>query len=339
MSIGLQGEKLIFIISQPRAGSTMFQRILGSHPDIHTVGEPWLMLHPLYALRSEGYEANYNAYWAWLAVRNFLHGLPGGEGEYIEGARRMYTYLYEQALAGSGKRYFLDKTPRYYFIISELYRIFPSACFIILLRNPLAVLCSIFSSWTEGTRFSLYRFKHDLLRAPYLLLEGIDMLGEQCVVVHYEQLVRDPENVVQGICERLGIDFAPEMVEYGHHNLPRWHIGDQGEVYKYLRPVLQNTEKWVLALDKPQVWRLANDYLQFLGPNTIEQMGYCYQELQQILEAHRPRRIRLWLTFPLAWLLNKWMFDIVQLMQSLRRQGIRVTAKTAVRHLAYVNRR
>jgi hypothetical protein len=339
MSIGSQGENLIFMISQPRAGSTMLQRMLGSHPDIHTVSEPWLMLHPLYALRSKGYEAEYNAHLAWLGGQSFLQTLPGGETEYIEGIRRMYTYLYDRALLNSGKRYFLDKTPRYYFITSELHRTFPKACYIILLRNPLAVLISILNTWAGESRFSLYKFKYDLTRAPHLLLEAVDVLGKQCAVVHYEQLVRDPENQMRGICERLGIDFVPEMVAYGHHSLPRWRFGDQNEVYQHTRPALQNTEKWVLALDRPQVWRLANDYLQFLGQKIVEQMGYSFQELEQLLEAHRPSRVRLWLTVPLAWLLNKLMFGIAQSIQSLRRQGIRATARTAVRNLVYVDRR
>ena len=58
---GKQGENLIFIISQPRAGSTLLQRILGGHPEIHTAAEPWIMLHPLYALKSKGCSAEYNA--------------------------------------------------------------------------------------------------------------------------------------------------------------------------------------------------------------------------------------------------------------------------------------
>ena len=72
MSIGVEGQNLIFLISQPRAGSTMTQRILGSHPDICTVSEPWLMLHPLYAMRPQGYEAEYHAWEARVALKNFF---------------------------------------------------------------------------------------------------------------------------------------------------------------------------------------------------------------------------------------------------------------------------
>ena len=47
-------QDLIFLISQQRAGSTLLQRILGGHPEVHTTAETWLMLHPIYALREQG---------------------------------------------------------------------------------------------------------------------------------------------------------------------------------------------------------------------------------------------------------------------------------------------
>jgi hypothetical protein len=56
MIINPTGKNLIFLISQPRAGSTLTQAILGSHRDIYTLSEPWLMLHPIYALRPEDYQ-------------------------------------------------------------------------------------------------------------------------------------------------------------------------------------------------------------------------------------------------------------------------------------------
>ena len=52
MSDEYLGENLIFIISQPRSGSTLLQRMLSGNKDIKTSAETWLMLHPLYAVRS-----------------------------------------------------------------------------------------------------------------------------------------------------------------------------------------------------------------------------------------------------------------------------------------------
>ncbi len=338
MSIGPQGQNLVFLISQPRAGSTLLQRILGGHPDIHTVSEPWLMLHPLYALRHEGYQAEYNEQSARVAVKGFLKALPGGKDEYIEGVRRMYAYLYGRALAGSKKKYFIDKTPQYYFIIPELCRIFPQAHYIIILRNPLAVLCSILRTWIRENWFLLHEYKHDLIRAPRLLLKGAELLGERGTVVHYEQLVMNPESTIQEVCERLGVDFVPRIVEYGGHNVPKWRHGDKGEVYSHTRPVPRTPEKWVQAITDPQVWRLANDYLQLLGEEIVDQMGYSYKELKEMLEAHRPHQIRLCFAFSLAWLLKKpakdrrrWEWDVLPLVRSLRQKGIRGAVSAAMR--------
>ncbi|MBU0595569.1 sulfotransferase, partial [Candidatus Bipolaricaulota bacterium] len=139
MPIGLRGDNLIFLISQPRAGSTLLQRILGSHPEVHTVSEPWLMLHPFYATRAEGIDTEYSQRIARVGVGSFMEEMPNGRDDHDEGIRRMYAHLYTRALDGSGKSRFLDKTPRYYLIIPDLLRVFPEARFILLFRNPLAV--------------------------------------------------------------------------------------------------------------------------------------------------------------------------------------------------------
>jgi hypothetical protein len=342
--IGLHGENLIFLISQPRAGSTLLQRILGSHPEIHTLSEPWVMLHPLYALRSEGYTAEYGASKAHTALRTFLQALPQEEEEYVQGLRRMLSHLYSQALAGSGRRLFLDKTPRYYLVISDLVRVFPQARFILMLRNPMAVLASIVSAWTTWSWLTLFKYKQDLLQAPALLLEGIDLLGENAIVVRYEHLVQEPESEVRRICEGLALDFAPEMLEYGQHDLPKWRLGDQEGVYRQMRPVAQSVEKWLEALDDPQVWRLARDYLQVLGPATIRRLGYIYGEMRQALADRRPGPLARWRTLSLAWLMQKpaqerslWTRGLVWLLRSLQRDGVWHTAVAGAEKVSHAH--
>ena len=306
----------------------MLQRMLGVHPAIHTVGEPWLMLHPLYGLRAEGYDAEYSARTAQRAVQEFLGTIPDGEEQYIEGVRRMTTHLYECSLAASGKRYFLDKTPRYYLVIPELLRTFPEAHYIILFRNPLATLGSIVKTWIKDQWGWLYYYKNDLTQAPRLLLEGARLAGERGRIVHYEQLVENPQQELRRICGMLGEDFRPEMIEAGGQNLPHWQYGDQQGVYRNAQPVAQNAQKWVEALNDPQFWRVAHDYLQLLGRETVEEMGYDDAELRHALDAHRPHRTRRWLTFSLDWYLEeqlekrpKWRRGVARLKHRLRREA------------------
>ena len=280
------GESLIFLISQPRAGSTLLQRMLATHSDIYTTSEPWLMLHPLYALREKGFEAEYNSDSALGAVRDFLSTLPEGEETYWEALRRAFSYLYDRALAGTGKKFFLDKTPRYYFTIPELYRVFPKAKFIFLLRNPLAVLASILETWVKDSPFGLSHFRHDLLTAPRRIAEGTELLKSKAIVVHYEKLVKDPETTLQELCDRLGITFHPEMVEYGQYQSPKWHYGDQRSVYQHSRPVVQYADKWVKVLSRSRMWQQwARGYLHSLGPDLVGRMGYSYEELEGALSS------------------------------------------------------
>src|SRR5690349_16987156 len=131
------GKDLIFIISQPRSGSTLLQRVLAGHPDVHTSAETWLMLHPVYAKKRGGLEAEYNEQWAADAVAEFLAYYTEGPGVYDDAIREWARVLYGHALERSGKRFFVDKTPRYYYIVDDLVRLFPQAKFVFLLRNPM----------------------------------------------------------------------------------------------------------------------------------------------------------------------------------------------------------
>jgi len=306
------GNNLIFLISQPRAGSTMLQRALGGHPEIHTLSEPWLLLHPLFGLREKGIKVDYDALnIRLLAVNKFLGGLSkdvSPDELYFQGVRRMYGPLYQQALNVSGKRYFLDKTPRYYHIIPELYRTFPHAKFIILFRNPLAVLNSMLKSWANNDWFWLSEIarRHDLLSAPNLLLEGIDILDGNCIIVRYEDFIKNPRDQIKIIDDYLEIAFLPDVVENIGEGLQRWFLGDQGNVYEYQKPVPAIASTWIEQIEVSQYWRFMQDYLHMLGKDIVEKMGYSYRELESILFQKRPARIKTFFTLPLYFYLKSY---------------------------------
>lgn len=330
MDSNLQGENLIFLISQPRAGSTLLQRILENHAEIHTTAEPWIMLHPLYALRSHGYEAEYNAAWSNLAVNDFIQLLPEGKDTYYCALQQTYGYLYQTLLASSGKRYFLDKTPRYYHIIPELYKVFPKAKFIILLRNPLAVLCSIVNTWTQESWSHLRKYKHDLMQGPKLLLEGAQLLPrENCLVVKYEELITASEKQIEEICEYLQVPFSKQMLHYGNEKKTGFGYQEQRkELHLLGTPQPQNLERWTFNLKDPQFWKVVDDYLSFLGAETLDQMGYQYEELKQVVERHKPRNFSLWNVIPLQDFFarpkgsRKLKYNLLRFSRVLQQQGL-----------------
>ncbi|UCG35468.1 MAG: sulfotransferase [Candidatus Omnitrophota bacterium] len=306
----------------------MLQQILSNHPAIHTLPEPWIALPTLYALYTRKIDRNYNTeysrYWARTAIKDFVQRLPKGEKDYLEGIRRMYTHLYNCAMEGSGKKYFLDKGPRYYHIIPELYKVFPEALYIILLRNPLAVLNSIIN-FINKKYDQIHQFKHDLLKGPRLLPEGIKLLGQQCTVAHYEQLLKSPDAEIRKICEKLHIEFFSNMLSYDFKEEYKNSYGyqEQKDDYKSGGPDVQNIDKWAMFLKDPQTWRLASDYLHYLGKDIIDCMGYSHTEMQQLLERYNPGRIKLGKTTSLLRLIKRSEIDFLMLKpknpRSLRR--------------------
>ena len=329
------GENLIFILSQPRAGSTLLQRILGNHPDVHTVAEPWILLHPIYALRYRGHWSEFNNYSAYISLNIFFKELPGGEEDYYEGMRRMFSYLYERAKSQTGKTIFLDKTPRYYLIIPELLRLFPNAHYIFLFRNPLAVLSSILLTWRTNLEILLLsQNKQDLVSAPPRLVEGIRQAADKGIVVHYEELVRDPAGEIKNLCEFIGLNRIDSMTDFSKQGQPNWQQGDHSSINHYTKPEADHADKWVKGLNNPQVWRLTNDYLQLLGREFICKMGYSFDELHHTLGQHKPNRLRLAGTLPLNILLGISNFaergeafqrGISWVIHSLSNQGLRKT--------------
>ena len=274
------GEKLIFLISQPRAGSTLLQRILAGHPEVHTTAEPWLMLHPIYALREGGHEAEYDARVSFRALQDFLGTLDGGQAHYITALRKMALYLYCTSCEQAGRRYFLDKTPRYYYIIPELASVFPDARFIILLRNPIAVLASILDTWVKGDWMRLSRHRDNLLKAPNLLLEGIHLLQGRSIVVHYEHLVSHPTSQIRELCAWLGLDFSADMLNYATAPAPPGRYGDPTGVNQHSRPTPEGLEKWLQLGRSRQTRQFAQKYLAALGPELLAELGYDYAELE-----------------------------------------------------------
>jgi hypothetical protein len=284
------GERLIFLISQPRSGSTLLQRLLSGHPAIASLPEPWFMLHLLYASRSGGFATEYNARVASLAIQRFVDSLPNGDSTYVEALRAAALKLYDAALTSSGKQLFLDKTPRYYLVIHELLRTFPQATFLFLVRNPLDVLSSLLDAHARGDWTQLARrdLLHDLVTAPAAIGEAMSAVGGKKLLVRYEDLVEEPERVLGAICETLGVDLDPAMLRYSADGTAGRALGDRTTIHRHEHPVTHYLEVWRRRLDTRWKRSLAQSYLRDIGPATLGGLGYEYRSLEDALRSSGP---------------------------------------------------
>lgn len=288
------GENLIFIISQPRSGSTLLQRVLFGHPEVQTAAETWLMLHPVYGLRSSGITADYDARFAREGVQEFLQNYTRGRAVYLDAIRAWANVIYDDVLQRHGKRYFVDKTPRYFFIIPELYELFPKARFVFLLRNPMAVLASELKTYVKGNWPVLGVFNADLVSAPKWILDGMELLGDKAAVIHYEKFVSDPEKSLRSLCDYLGLDFHGNMLDYSSTPKPVGRYNDPVGIDRHTRPDAGGVDKWKTMVNDDQSLHFAQSYLACLGPDIMNRLGYDYREVHGVLHSRRPSGRRLY---------------------------------------------
>ena len=280
------GGNLIFVFSLPRSGSTLLQYILGGHPEILTLPEPWILLHPLYALKKQGIATEYESHLAQKALEGFLENC-GGKETYDEAVRTMASVLYGAALETAGKKYFLDKTPRYYYIIPEIFRMFPAAKFIFLLRNPLAVFSSILHTWFNNRPDLLMKSanRFDLSKGPSLLINGMELIGEKAFVLKYEDLVTDPEHYIKKICNKFDISFDNKIINYNTGDaITSNRFGDQTEIYRKNRPVDDSVDKWKENIRNNNLSSFATNYMDTVGEPAFSKLGYDFDAARQEME-------------------------------------------------------
>jgi hypothetical protein len=272
----------IFLLSMPRSGSTLAQRVMAAHPAISTAAEPWVLLPHLYATRERGIAAEYTQPIAARAIAEFVQSLPNGERDYREALHDFAIELYTRA-AGEDATYFLDKTPRYHYVVEDLLTTFPDAKFIFLWRNPLAVVASIVETWTKG-RWNVDRWQGDL-QGIASLVDAHDAHRDSTLAVRYEDLVGDPASTWPRLFEHLDLPFDPDLLTRFSDVALEGTMGDPTGVHRYATISDESLEKWRTTLANPYRKRWCRDYLRWIGAQRLATMGYDPDGLLAELDA------------------------------------------------------
>ena len=286
------GDDLIFIISLPRSGSTLLQRVLSGHAEVGASSEPWIMLHQAYARRSVGIFAEYDQDWAALGINEFVSHYTDGDEAYDDAVRAYAQSLYGNAKRKAGVTRFIDKTPRYVLILDDLRRWFPRARFVFLLRNPLSVLSSVVNTQIQHDLSTLERFSNELLIGPGAMLDAIAAMGDDAIVVRYEDFVVNPENELERVCRRINLEYDPDMLDYSKNPEIKGMMKDRTGVQQHDRPVGERQHGWKKMLGDAQQLEFARGYLATLGADLVDRLGYDFDDLNDTVreasERHRP---------------------------------------------------
>lgn len=207
-------------------------------------------------------------------LTDVIEKLPEKEKEYNKYLSEFIGNIYH-SISGD-KPYFIDKVPRYYFIIPEIADLFPDAKFIFIFRNPVQVYASTMATW-GNSKFSVFnRFGNyfDVSQGPGLLAEGYKLLKDKSYALQYEKFITDPELYTREIMNYLELEYDPELIKkFDPSKLEGRHVDPN--VLKYGSKIeTSNPEKWKQILNSSFRKRVITNYIKEMNDDVLELMGY-----------------------------------------------------------------
>lgn len=272
----MDDKNLLFIISQPRSGSTLLQALLSNHQEIQTTSEHWLLLPFLSVFKPQLIEAKYDYNLSIDALNDYLSKF--GAEEKFKGNLKEFLLKQYQYIKNTPSEYILDKTPRYYEIFDIIYSLFPKAKFIILKRHPVAVFLSIMETW-ERTSFAELARSHtrDLFEAPKLIQQYTEQFKYPNVrSLRYENLLTNPEQEMESIFAWLGLEYDKNLLNYSGNNSFQGKYGDPKGVIQNQKIVTSNGEDWKKKIKSHPRQDLLLGYGHYLGEDFLNMYGYDF---------------------------------------------------------------
>ena len=269
--------KPVFIFSMPRSGSTLLQRVIATNEQVSTVSEPWILLPFLYGLKKEGVYAEYSHFSVYHAIQDLCKEMPNGEEEYLSAVRTAALHIYG-SIAQESAVYFLDKTPRYALVVEQIIRTFPDGKFIFLWRNPLSVIGSIVETFYLN-KWKLFHSKIDLFDGQANLIEAGKKYSSSALSIKYEDLVKNPYEELGRLEKYLDLDYDSSKLRSFSSITLNGGRGDPTGAKKYTEISTKSIESWKHAITNP--WRKywCRKYLNWLGKERLQIMGYDLDEL------------------------------------------------------------
>jgi tetratricopeptide (TPR) repeat protein len=198
----------------PRSGTTLFEQILDSHPDIISAEETETFHDYAYIPLLQGSLAN-----AYLPPP-----LQSATPPLLRQSRDNYFNAMEQMFGEPiGHRLLIDKNPSLTFMLPAYVRIFPEAKYLMALRDPRDVCLSCFMQpfVPVGQVSSAYLTmaatvnEYAALMNTWRRIEP--MLSGRYLEVRYENLVNDLESESRRALNFLGAAWEPVVLQFNEH--------------------------------------------------------------------------------------------------------------------------
>lgn len=223
---------MVFLLSAPRSGSTLTRAMLGGHPRVFAPPELQLLNFRTLSERRAAFDRDRDRFWLDGTVRALMelfHLDADAARERMEQCERdqlTVKEFYRLMQDRLGNRWFLDKTPMYALDAAVLQQAtvdFHEPRFIHLVRHPQAMQASFVKARLEVFFQPFLRGPHRFAAAELAELvwtisqQNIrDFLStippERQLSIRFEDLVAQPQAVMEHAAHFLDLDFDPAML-------------------------------------------------------------------------------------------------------------------------------
>jgi hypothetical protein len=217
----------LFIVSMWRAGSSLLYALLNQHPQVALAYEADLpLLMPVFLKPARW--RDWPERWEFWNSALGRHRVPSGiapdrasnhlldRSTVPSSFRAVFSRVHRDYAARKGATIWGDKSPNYYDRMTWLAREFPGARFIIVWRSPVDTARSMERAAESGSSYFRKRgiktralVGYRVLRTQY---QALVLLGVPVHTINYEDLIRDTDATMRGVCEFLQIPFDPRVL-------------------------------------------------------------------------------------------------------------------------------
>jgi len=187
----------IFIIGQPRTGTTLVDRIISSHSLVHSAGEPVQLAMSLRAITG-------------VRTKEFISAELIRKSKNVTSVELAESYLAGLANLRGNTPYFIDKFPMNFMLVGFIAKAFPKAKIIHVTRSPADTCFAVFKqlfgevylhSYDQCEMAEHYVMYHNLMEHWHSIMPG------KIFDIAYEDIVSDSHSQARNLIQYLGLEW------------------------------------------------------------------------------------------------------------------------------------
>ena len=194
----------IFIIGQPRSGTTLIDRILSSHSKVHSAGEPLQFAMSLRAMSG-------------VTSEEFISAELISKAQLIDAQALAASYLAGVKNIKGTTPYFIDKLPMNFLLIGFIVKAFPNAKIVHVTRNAADTCFANFKqlfgdvyqhSYDQQEMAEHYVMYKDLMSHWHAVLPG------KIFEIAYEDVINDKVSQARKLIEFIGLEWEDACADF-----------------------------------------------------------------------------------------------------------------------------